>query len=193
MNKSINKSIKVVKNGGIIIFPTDTAFGIGCRVDSPSSISRLFKLRRRPKEKAVPILVSSIKMAEKYAEITPTARKLMEKYWPGGLTIVVKCREEKVPELARGGGKTIGLRMPKHETTLAIIRSVNNPLIGCSANFAGESTPYKMSDLNLDLISKVDLVVRGRTSAKIASTVVDTTGKDIKVLRSGAVKIDPRY
>ncbi|HVT01322.1 MAG TPA: L-threonylcarbamoyladenylate synthase [Patescibacteria group bacterium] len=192
MNKGLNESVKVLKKGGVIIYPTDTAFGIGCKVDEEQVINKLFKLRRRPKEKAVPILVSSIKMAEDYAEINPKAKALMEKYWPGGLTIIVKAKKDKIPFLARGGGETVGLRMPNHKTTLALIRKINTPLIGCSANFAGEATPYKFLDLNKDLIKKVDYVLMGRTSAKLASTVVDTTGDRLNIVREGAVKLGTR-
>lgn len=187
MNKNLAKAIKIVKNGGIIIFPTDTAFGIGCRIDKADSVARLFKLRKRPTEKAVPVLASSIEMAKKYAEFSESAEKLAKKYWPGGLTLVLK--NKKVPQVVIGGGSTVGLRMPNHNSTLQLIRKVGVPIVGCSANFAGEKTPYKMSELDFELISLVDLVLPGRCSVKKSSTVVDLSSSKIKIIREGAVEL----
>ncbi len=189
MNKNLNKAIKIVKNGGIIIFPTDTAFGLGCRIDNENSVRKLFKLRRRPNEKAVPILVSSIKMADCYAfDKKHLTSSLMKKYWPGGLTVVMNSKPN-VPGIVRGGGKTIGLRMPKHGSILKLINEVGVPIVGCSANFAGGKTPYKMSDLNPELVKLVDLVLPGRCSVKKASTVVDLSSGKMEILREGAIKI----
>lgn len=103
MNRNLNKAIKIVRDGGIIIYPTDTAFGIGCRIDDVAAVKKLFKLRKRPGEKAVPVLVSSIKMAGRYAfDIEQLTFDLMKKYWPGGLTVVAKSRQ-RVPSIVRGG------------------------------------------------------------------------------------------
>jgi L-threonylcarbamoyladenylate synthase len=190
MNKNLEKAIKVVRDGGIIIYPTDTAFGIGCRIDKVDSVRRLYKIRRRPSEKAVPVLVSSKKMAEEYAsDIKPEAFELIEKYWPGGLTLVLRSTVAKVPEIVRGGGLTVGLRMPNHDSALELIRKVGVPIVGCSANFAGEATPYKMSDLNPELIKLVDFVLPGRTTLKKASTVVDLSSGKMKIIREGAVRL----
>jgi L-threonylcarbamoyladenylate synthase len=187
MNSNLNKAIRIVKEGGIIIYPTDTAFGIGCRIDDEKTVRKLFKLRKRPDEKAVPILISGIKMAEKYVEIDDKFKKLTSKYWPGGLTVVAK--NKSVLKVVRGGGETVGVRMPKHSSILQLIRKVGVPIVGCSANFAGGQTPYKLSDLDFELIGLVDFVLPGRSSIKKPSTVVDCSGKNIKILRQGAVKV----
>lgn len=187
MNKNLDKAIKIVRAGGIIIYPTDTVFGIGCRVDKVDSVRKLFKLRNRPSEKAVPVLVSSIKMAEDYAEFSDTASNLAKKYWPGGLTLVLK--NKKVLPVVIGSGSTVGVRMPHHSSILELIRKVGVPIIGCSANFAGEKTPYKMSDLDPKLVKLVDYVMPGRCSLKQASTVVDLSSNKLKILRKGTVKI----
>jgi L-threonylcarbamoyladenylate synthase len=178
-----------VRHGGVIIFPTDTAFGIGCRIDDAVSVQKLFKIRRRAEDKAVPVLVSSIKMAKEYsAEIDPKVLKVMGKYWPGGLTIVLKCRKDKVPALVRGGGDTIGLRIPNHKTALDLVRQVGLPILAPSANFSGKKTPFKISDLDPELVRRVDFVMPGKCSLKKASTVFDTTSKPWRVLRQGAVR-----
>ena len=185
------KAIEIVKNGGIIIFPTDTAFGIGCRIDSAESIARLFELRRRPETKASPVLVDTVMMAQKY--LKPISQdileKLIEPYWPGALTIVLPCLTDKVPTLVCGGGKTIGVRIPNHPIIRRIIRESGVPILGSSANFAGGMTPYRIEDLDPDLVKLVDYVIPGECSVKQASTVIDCSVTPWKVLREGAVKL----
>ncbi|MCL4353070.1 L-threonylcarbamoyladenylate synthase [Patescibacteria group bacterium] len=184
------KAIKILKKGGIVIFPTDTAFGIGCRIDKTEAIEKLFKIRRRPKEKAVSLLVDSIEMASKYLEDIPNeVLKLMKDYWPGALTIILCCIKAKVPSLVRGGGKTIGVRMPDHETTLSLIKGTGVPILGPSANFHGEKTPYSFEELDSNLIRLVDYVVKGECKLKKASTVIDCSIKPWKVLRQGELVI----
>lgn len=190
MNKNLENAIEVLRAGGIVIFPTDTAFGIGCRIDDEQAVRRLFELRKTSKEKAVPVLCSSIQMVQAY--VRPfgwDVRKLMQKYWPGALTLVISAKTNKVPELVRGGGETIGARIPDHDSILRVIRAVGVPILGPSANFAGEKTPFKMSDLDPNLVRLVDFVLRGRCKIKKPSTVLDVTVKPWKILRSGAVKI----
>lgn len=187
----VKNAIDILKDGGIVIFPTDTAFGIGCRIDSEKSIERLFRIRKRPGSQAVPVLVSSLEMANDYVEEIPNEvqEKLVKKYWPGALTIVFSCKTEKVPSLVRGGGMTLGIRIPDHETTLLIIKGVGVPILGPSANFSGEPTPFSIEDLNPELIEQVDFVVHGQTKLKEASTVIDCSTKPWKILRQGAVVV----
>ncbi len=191
MSNDLNRAIEVLNRGGIIIFPTDTAFGIGCRVDDKKAIERLFGIRKRPHDQAVPLLVNGVSMAKSYAFDIPheVEDKLIGPYWPGALTVVVKCKKNKIPRLVRGGGETIGLRMPNHMITLALIRSLGVGLLGPSANFHGEDTPFDFNDLNPKLTKLVDYVLPGKCNLKGVSTVVDTTVKPWKILRQGAVSI----
>jgi L-threonylcarbamoyladenylate synthase len=192
MDDKTKKTIDCLKKGGIVIFPTDTAFGIGCRIDDENAVERLFKLRKRPETKATPVLVSSLEMAREYWQEVPdvVVEKLIKPYWPGALTIVLPCRTEKVPGLVRGGGDTVGLRMPAQEGLLRIIEEVGVPIVGTSANFAGEPTPYVFEDLNPELVKQVDYVLKGECKTKQASTVIDCTYTPWRILREGGVKID---
>ena len=186
------EAIDILTKGGIVIFPTDTAFGIGCRIDDVDAVKRLFTIRRRAETKAVPVLVSSLHMAERYVKEVPQTviEKLITPYWPGALTIVLQSRAKKVPSLVRGGGDSIGLRVPDHWTALALINGVGVPLVGTSANFAGEATPYTFESLDEELKGLVDFVVPGECQTKKASTVIDCTVKPWKILRQGAVEIE---
>ncbi len=189
----IQEAIKVLKKGGVIIFPTDTAFGIGCRIDSEKAIERLFKIRNRPENMAVPVLVSSLEMVKDYVQKIPieVEKQLIKKYWPGALTIVLKCKKKLVPSLVRGGGKTLGVRIPNYAVILEIIKGVGVGILGSSANFHGEKTPYEFSDLNKELVKLVDFVVSGETTVKKQSTVIDTSKKPWTILRLGSVDIKP--
>lgn len=184
-------AIEILNQGGIVIFPTDTAFGIGCRIDRETAIKKLFTIRKRPASQAVPVLVNSLSMAQKYwsSPLPDIVRRLTNKYWPGGLTIVYYAQIDKTPLLVRGGSDTLGLRMPDHEITLELIRGVGVPLLGPSANFHGGPTPFKHEGLDSALLKKVDYVLTGDCKTKISSTVVDCTTDTYKIIRQGAVKI----
>lgn len=186
--EDIQKAIKILREGGIIIYPTDTAFGIGCRIDNIKSIDRLFEIRKRSRTQPTPVLVSSIDMALLYfSSPSQIVRRLMTEYWPGALTIVAPCKKELVYSPIRGGGDTIGLRMPDHQTALGIIAGVGVPILGPSANFHGEKTPYRFGDLDPALVKLVDYVVPGECIIKRASTVVDCTVEPYRILRQGAI------
>lgn len=192
MEEQIKQAVKVLQDGGIVIFPTDTAFGIGCRIDNENAIKRLFQIRKRPESQATPVLVSGIQMAQEYLLEIPheVSEKLIQPFWPGALTLVLPCQIDKVPDFVRGGGNNLGVRMPNHETTLEIIKSVGVPLLGPSANFHGEATPYTFEDLDPELTRLVDYVVSGECSVKQASTVIDCSIRPWEILRQGAVTLD---
>lgn len=190
MSGDIRNAVEILARGGIIIFPTDTAFGIGCRIDNPGAVDRLFTIRRRPITQATPVLVDSPRMSLTYLQDPPDiVRHFMKQYWPGALTIVSKCKKELIHSPIRGGSDTVGLRMPNHETVLSIIGEAGVPILGPSANFHGKETPYRMEDLDPELVNLVDFVVPGACFLKQASTVVDCSVSPYKIIRQGAVHI----
>lgn len=188
--EEIKQAAKIIKQGGIVIFPTDTAYGIGCSLSNVKAIKRLFKIRKRPTTQATPVLFPSIEWIEYYIpSVDNEVRELMEKYWPGALTIVLPCHIDKVPDLVRGGGDNLGVRIPDNDKILDIMKLAETPILGPSANFHGEKTPYSFEELNKDLVKIADFVVKGEVKLKQASTVLDCTKKPWQVLREGAVKI----
>lgn len=188
---NLDKAIEIFNQGGIVVFPTDTVWGIGCRLDKPESIEKLFEIRKRPLEKAVPVLVSSIEQAKKYYDNLPIEieDKLLKRFWPGGLTVIYKCKTDLIPHRVRGGGNTIGLRMPNNQNLLYLINNVGVPVLGPSANFSGDPTPTAFSKLNPELIKLVDFVLEGECGGNKASTVVDCTVEPWNIIRQGAVEI----
>lgn len=187
----ITQAVEILSSAGVIIFPTDTAFGIGCRADNPDAVKKLFGIRKRPENKATPVLVSGEAMAEQFVDTIPEeVHGLMNRYWPGGLTIILPSHDTRIATMVKGGTDTLGVRMPDHEIPLAIIQDIGVPLLAPSANFAGLETPYSFDDLDPELIKLVDLVIPGECKSKQASTVVDCTKNPWEILRQGAVKIN---
>lgn len=190
--EDLTVAIDILKQGGIVIYPTDTAFGIGCRIDNKKSVKRLFKLKERPENQATPVLVGSVEMALDYllSPVPNDVRHLMDKYWSGALTIVYPCIVDKVPPLVRGGGENLGVRMPNHDITLSLINGVGVPILGPSANIHGKATPYKFDQLDKTLLKLVDYVVKGKCPKGNVSTVIDCSKSRWKIIRQGAVNID---
>jgi L-threonylcarbamoyladenylate synthase len=192
MDKQMGEAIKVFKNGGIVIFPTDTAIGIGCRIDNENTVKKLFKIRNRPENKPVLALVDSVEMAEKYLLPIPKRVKdeLIESYWPGKLTIILQSRIDNVPNLVRGSKNTLGVRFPKNPILLELIKRVGVPIVAPSANFSGKKTPFNFEDLDQELVRQADYVLNKKISLeKNVSTVIDCTVMPWRVVREGAVKI----
>lgn len=196
----MDKAIKTFKDGGVVIFPTDTAFGIGSLMANGVAVKKVYKIRNRPKDKAVPVLFSSIRMVKKYVKPFPDdVKNLMKKYWPGGLTIILEGKTSKIPNAVRAGRGTIGARIPNHKPLLSIIRQTG-PIVAPSANSAGKKTPFTYSEIEKELISKSDFVLKGRTRSAVSgqtikksSTIIDCTKKPFKIIREGAVKISIQY
>jgi L-threonylcarbamoyladenylate synthase len=188
----VKKAIGVFKNGGIVIFPTDTAIGIGCRIDDEKAIKKLFRIRRRSENKPLLALVSSIEMAEEYLLSIPKKVKdeLIKPYWPGELTIILKCNPDKVSALIRGGGDTLGVRFPNKPALLELINAVGVPIVAPSANFGGEKTPFRFEDLNPKLVKQTYYVLNGQISSeKNVSTIIDCTVTPWKIIRNGVVLV----
>ncbi len=173
----LNKAVNILKKGGVIIFPTDTVFGIGCQYNNQIALKRVRKIKGSNQN--FPILVASIEEAEKIVDLNEQAKVLVQKYWPGGLTLVCKTKD----------GDKIGVRMPDSSRTLELIEKLGAPIIGTSANFHGDSAPKTFEDLNSILTKKVDFVLSGKCQRKKESTVIDTTVRPNIILRQGAVKL----
>lgn len=187
---TLQQAIEVLKEGGIVVFPTETAFGVGCRIDDEKAISRLIKIRRRGRGKPFLVLVSSLQMAKRYWQKLPLeVENLAKKFWPGPLTVVFFCKKHLVLSEVRAGGETLGVRTPPHKIALQLVEGVGVPILAPSANFTGQETPYKFSDLDPEFLKKVDFVLKAHCGKyKKASTIIDCTSKPWQILRGGPIK-----
>ncbi|MCL5435388.1 MAG: L-threonylcarbamoyladenylate synthase [Patescibacteria group bacterium] len=192
MNNQIDGAVRILNEGGIVIFPTDTAFGIGCRMDNKESVKRLFSIRKRPENQATPVLFNNLEMMKEYLlDISKEVKeKLMDKYWPGALTIIFPCKTDKVFNLIRGNSNNMGVRIPDNDKLISIIEKLGVGILGPSANFHGKPTPYYFEDLDPKLVRLVDYVVEGECRLKDVSTVIDVSVKPWQIRREGAVKLN---
>ena len=177
----IKKAIAVLKKGGIVIFPTDTVYGIGCRIDDKNAISRLYKIKKTPITQPFPLLVTKLNQVEKLAIINKTGEDLIKKFWPGSLTIVLQSKKSK---------EKIGFRMPDSSLVCSLIDGEGEPIIGTSANLHGYPTPKSYEELDSDIIKLADFVLKGECQLGVESTVVDATSDVPNILRQGAVKLN---
>lgn len=188
---NINNIIDEFRSGKVGIFPTDTAYGIGCRIDNVEAVKRVYSLRNRPGEKALIALVSSVEMAKEYVSIDKEIEeKLVKKYWPGGLTIVLRCKTDKVLGIVRAEGQTLAVRLPDHQVLRNIIEEVGVPIVAPSANYSGHPTPTKLEDIDKTLLSKVDFTLNGVCTMEGVSTIIDTTLTPWKIIRQGVVDVE---
>lgn len=184
---AVARCASIVKEGGVVVFPTDTIYGIGCDPFNDQAVGRIFAIKGRDEKKPLPVLAYSVKDAEKIVSLGITGRALAEKYWPGALTIVAPIVDLKISRRVTAGGRSLAVRVPANECVLSLLRRCRY-IVGTSANPSG-GRPLKSSQEVLD--SSLDgydaLLDGGPVEKGVESTIVDVTGKP-KVLREGAIK-----
>jgi L-threonylcarbamoyladenylate synthase len=187
--QSLNEAAKILKKDGIIIFPTETVYGIGALASSESAVKRIFEVKKRPYGKPLQILISDISQVNQFAsEISNKAKEVMRKYWPGPLTLIFK-KKPKVSDIITSSGNTVGLRMPKNSTILKLIKEVG-PIVASSANISGQPDPTSPEEVKIE----ADLLLDGgRCKMGRASTVVDVSVDPPLVLREGKIHLSSRY
>lgn len=186
---NIQEAIKVFKKGGIVVFPTDTAYGIGCRMDNPESVGKVFNIKKRNLNDALLVLVDSFEMAEEYVTFDSRSLMLVKKYWPGGLSIFLNTKPGKVPRIVTANSNILAVRWPKHEIIEKIISGVGVPIIATSANMSGGETPYALDKVDKKILDQADFVLDGECTYKQESTIIDCSKSPWKMIRKGAVEI----
>jgi len=181
----------IVGKGGIIVYPTDTVYGLGCDPFNINAVRRVFEIKGRER-KPLPVLASSIKDAERIAILHGKARVLAEHFWPGPLTIVVpKVEKSSLPGEVTAGENYIGVRVPDHPVAIEIIRAVGGLLIGTSANKSGGLSPRTATEAILQVGNDVDAIVdSGPSRYGISSTVIKIEGSKISLIREGAISFE---
>jgi len=189
-----DEAIAVLRSGGVIALPTDTVYGIAVSLETPGGIEQLFAAKSRPPDKAIALLLADVDQAAEIGELSEAARALAGAFWPGGLTLVVPRRMDRPLPAALTGGAlapveipTVGLRVPGHATPRALAAALG-PLPTTSANRSGEPEARDADEIEAILGDAIDLILDGgRSSGGLASTVVDLSGGDLRILRHGAI------
>lgn len=177
--------------GGVIAIPTDTVYGICASLAHEEALERLFEIKERPSERTIPILVSSTEhLKQVAAHLDPDVALLLDRYWPGPLTVVVPAREG-MPKQVIGPGRTVGVRMPNHPLAIEVIEKAGGAIACTSANRSGERPARSAYEVAESIGPKLDLILDGGIApGGVPSTVVAVEGDEIRVIREGAIPVE---
>ena len=183
--EGIEKASQIINQGGIVIFPTDTVYGIGCDPYNKASIEKIYKIKSRDITKSVPVLTYSIETAERIAQFDQLTKKIVKKFWPGPLTIILKVTDEKIKKSLNLENK-IAIRVPDHKCTLELLKKCNY-LVGTSANISGD-LPYTNPKECLKKMQDYDVFVDGGIiTSNGESTIIEIENEEIKIIREGSL------
>ncbi len=188
IEKQISRAVAILKKGGIVAYPTDTVYGLGADPLNARAVARIYKVKRRPHNLPLPLLLAEKSDLLKVAIVVPEiAWRLAERFLPGGLTLVLR-KSPWVPGSVTAGGDTIAVRIPDHPVPIALIRGLGIPIVGTSANLSGRSSPVTAKEVREQLGEEVDLIIDGgRCPGGTESTVLDISGKVPTLIREGAI------
>lgn len=203
----VSEAVRVLESGGLIIYPTETCYGVGVDATNPDAVAKLLKYKDRPEGKPISIAVSDMNMAERYVEVNDTARNIYGKFLPGPITVISQAKIRATPKtglphkkgypfvaagvLAEDG--SLGIRIPDYDLTLSLIEAFGKPITATSANRSRKKTPYTINDIvkhnTKNRLALIDLAIdAGHLPHNPPSTVVDTRYHDERVLREGVYK-----
>lgn len=184
----IHHAVGILRQGGMVVVPTRHLYGLGVDALNPQAVAQVFAAKQRPLHQPLLIMVASQADVGNYAcDLDDRTMALMDTFWPGKVTIVLKARPI-LPTALTGGSERIGIRVPGHPVCQEIVRALAGPLTATSANLSGQPGCRRIQDLHPDIIAAVDFVLdAGPLKPGIGSTVVDIRASDVQVLREGAV------
>lgn len=195
--KAVNKAARIIKNGGVVIFPTDTVYGFLADTANKKAVEKIFKLKKRSRQKPLPVFVRDFKMAKELAVIDKNQEKILKRYWPGKYTFVLKLKpaENRSPLLTENGsplslviGKddTIALRIPKYKFLNNLLKKINKPLVQTSVNISSQPPLIKINDI-LEKFGRTGLPIliidAGNLPKRKPSVIIDLTKDKNKILR----------
>ena len=181
----MQSAYQTVKDGGIVIFPTDTVYGIGCDPYNKNSVSLLYKIKKREKTKPFPVLGYSKKELEKIAEFNSLATKIAEKFWPGPITMILDVKDTDIQK-SLGLGNKIAVRVPDNTCILSLLKECK-VLVGTSANISDETSLIDPNECETKIPNYDLLIDGGIITSKGESTIVEIDGDEVKIVREGSV------
>ncbi len=192
--EDIEKAGEIIKNGGIVIFPTETVYGIGANALDENAVRRIYEVKERDFNKPISVLVSNFDMIEEIArDITNIEYKLMRTFFPGPFTIILK-KKDTIPNIVTSGQDTIGVRMPDSEIARKLIEYVGKPLATPSANISGKPSGVDPNEIKKDFDGKVNYFIdNGKSKLGISSTIVKVENDVPKILREGSISKEEIY
>lgn len=188
--KYIEEAAKIIKNSGVVAFPTETVYGLGANALNTDAVDKIFKAKGRPQDNPLIVHVASKDISDIVFDIPKVAQKLIDNFWPGPLTIILN-KKSIIPDVTSAGLSTIGVRMPNSKIALKLIELSECPIAAPSANISGRPSPTEMERCVEDLSGKVDYILGGEKSdVGVESTIVDCTVEPPVVLRPGGITLE---
>jgi len=188
---SIRQAAEIIKKGGLVAFPTETVYGLGADAFNPIAVARIFEVKRRPYFDPLIVHVSDPADLKKLViKIPPDAKKLMERFWPGPLTVVL-LKKDEVPDIVNAGLPTVAIRMPKHPMALSLIEQAHCPIAAPSANPFGYLSPTTVEHVRNQLGDQIDYILDGGPcEVGVESTIISFSEGKSKLLRPGGVPLE---
>ena len=184
----IEKTSQIIEKGGVVVFPTDTVYGIGCNPYNVNSVKKIYEIKSRDEVKSLPVLAHSLDIVKKITVIDKFTEKIIKKYWPGPLTLILTLTDQKLKESLKIQNK-IAIRIPDSKCTLKLLEKCKL-LVGTSANISGNSS-YTNPDECIKNIKNYDVFLNGGTiTSKGESTIIEIENEKIKIIREGALKVE---
>lgn len=181
----INQAVEVLRNDCVIIYPTDTIYGLGCRLGSPKAIAKIYQLKKRERRKPLSFICHDLKQVSQYAVLTNQVFRLAKRLLPGPYTLVLTA-SRLAPKVIQSAKQAVGIRIPNHEVTKQLVAALGEPLISTSANLSGEDSLSNPKELEEIFGNRVDMILDAGILHGDPSTVLDCSSEDIKLLRQGA-------
>jgi len=186
--KLIEKAIDILKNGGLIVYPTETCYGIGCDALNENAVEKVYRVKKREKKKPLSIIVSSLEMMRKYGKITKEVEYLVKKFMPGPLTIVVE-KKRTIPDILNP--KEIAFRISSHPIAQQLVKELDKPITATSANISGSKPIYSSEEIVKIFNGKVDMIIdSGNLPLIQPSTIIRVKKSKIELIREGAIPFD---
>lgn len=187
--EDLQQVAQLLKEGNVVAFPTDTVYGLAVIYENEEALEALKRSKGRPENKPIPTMVSSIEQMKEIAQMSEKATALAEAFMPGAFTMILK-KKETLPAYLTNGFDTVGIRMPNDEFILELIEACGKPLLVTSANLSGEETGIRDDQVLSQLDGRIHAIVMGEAVGKVASTIVDFSGEEVKIIREGPVTKD---
>ena len=184
-SEGIEKATNSIRSGGVIVFPTDTVYGIGCDPYDNKAVEKIYKIKNRESQKWLPLLGYSLNELEKIAVFTTEMKKIIEKFWPGPITLIAKLKDEKIKQSMKLKDR-IAVRIPKNECALSLLKECKI-IIGTSANISGSKSFTDPDDCEKNLVGYDILVDGGKITSVDESTIIEFDGNKLKILRKGSI------
>ena len=189
LNEVIENCTEILKKGGLIVYPTETAYGLGADIYNKTAVDRIFDIKKRDKNLPLSVIAADLKMAESICfELSKNVKNIIDHFMPGPLTLVFEA-DKSVPPYVLGQGNSIGFRIPGNNFCLKLLLSYNNPITATSANISGNKEARKITDIDSGVLSNVELIIdSGEIKSEDVSTIVKIEGNKYDILREGAIK-----